>query len=134
MDSEISGLENRHAFLKLGNNVARFHFEYMDLPLTTPGFIPRRGDEDELHFDPKMLEPKNSESQTPEIDLEAEQPSAATIARQQSEEDDAEAEQLQFDESEEEELALVPTAPGVPEDTALADGDQGPQSSFPFQQ
>jgi Type IV secretion-system coupling protein DNA-binding domain len=27
MDSEISGLENRHAFLKLGNNVARFHFE-----------------------------------------------------------------------------------------------------------
>ena len=60
MDSEISGLENRHAFLKLGNNVARFHFEYMDLPLTTPGFIPRRDDEDELSFDPKTLAPRNS--------------------------------------------------------------------------
>jgi hypothetical protein len=134
MDSEISGLENRHAFLKLGNNVARFHFEYMDLPLTTPGFIPRRGDEDELPFDPKTLAPKNSGSQTPEIDLEAEQPSAATIARQRPEEDDAEAEQLQQDEPAEEELILVPTAPGVPEDTAGADGDQEPQSSFPFQQ
>jgi type IV secretory pathway TraG/TraD family ATPase VirD4 len=134
MDSEISGLENRHAFLKLGNNVARFHFEYMDLPLTTPGFIPRRGDEDELPFDPKTLAPKNSGSQTPEIDLEAEQPSAATIAHQRPEEDDAEAEQLQQDEPAEEELALVPTAPGVPEDTAQAHDDQEPQSSFPFQQ
>jgi type IV secretory pathway TraG/TraD family ATPase VirD4 len=134
MDSEISGLENRHAFLKLGNNVARFHFEYMDLPLTTPGFIPRRGDEDELPFDPKTLEMKNSESQAPEIDLEAEPPSAATLARLEPEVDDDEVAYSQLDEPSEEELALVPTAPGVPEDTAQADGDQEPQSSFPFQQ
>jgi len=134
MDSEISGLENRHAFLKLGNNVARFHFEYMDLPLTTPGFIPRRGDEDELPFDPKTLEPKNSESQAPEIDLEAEPLTAAMLARLEPEEGDAEAEQLQQDEPAEEELALVPTDPAVPEDTTQADGDQEPQSSFPFQQ
>jgi hypothetical protein len=134
MDSEISGLENRHAFLKLGNNVARFHFEYMDLPLTTPGFIPRRGNEDELPFDPKTLEPKNPESQAPEIDLEAEPLSAAMLARLESEEDDAEAEQLQQDEPAEEELALVPSGPGVSEDTAQADGDQEPQTSFPFQQ
>jgi type IV secretory pathway TraG/TraD family ATPase VirD4 len=134
MDSEISGLENRHAFLKLGNNVARFHFEYMDLPLTTPGFIPRRSDEDELHFDPKTLEPKNSDSQAPEIDLEAEPPTAAMLARLEPEEDDAEAEQLQQDEPAEEELVLVPTAPGVPKDTAHADDDQEPQTSFPFQQ
>ena len=134
MDSEISGLENRHAFLKLGNNVARFHFEYMDLPLTTPGFIPRRGDEDELHFDPKTLEPKNSETQAPEIDLEAEPLNAAMLARLETEEDDTEVEQLQLDEPSEEEFSLVPTAPGVTEDTAQADGDQEPQSSFPFQQ
>jgi type IV secretory pathway TraG/TraD family ATPase VirD4 len=134
MDSEISGLENRHAFLKLGNNVARFHFEYLDLPLTTPGFIPRRGDEDELHFDPKTLEPKNPESQAPEIDLEAEPLSAAMLARLESDEDDAEAEQLQQDEPAEEELALVPTAPDSSENVAGADGDQEPQSSFPFQQ
>jgi hypothetical protein len=106
----------------------------MDLPLTTPGFIPRRGDEDELHFDPKTLEPKNPESQAPEIDLEAEPLSAAMLARLEPEEDDAEAEQLQLDEPAEEELALVPTAPGVPEDTVQADGYQEPQSSFPFQQ
>jgi hypothetical protein len=102
--------------------------------LTTPGFIPRRDDDDELPFDPKTLAPKKSGSQAPEIDLEAEPPSAATIARRQPEEDDAEAEQLQLDEPAEEELALIPTVPGVPEDTAQADGDQEPQSSFPFQQ
>jgi len=134
MDSEISGLENRHAFLKLGNNVARFHFEYLDLPLTTPGFIPRRGDEDKLHFDPKTLEPKNSEAQAPEIDLEAEPLTAAMLARLEPEEDDAEAEQLQQDEPADEELALVPAGPGVSEDTARADDDQEPQTSFPFQQ
>ena len=134
MDSEISGLENRHAFLKLGNNVARFHFEYMDLPLTTPGFIPRKGDEDELPFDPKTLAPKNSESQAPEIDLEAEPPSAAAIARQRPEEDDAEAEQLQLRRTRRRGACLVPTASVVPEDTAEDDSDQEPQSSFPFQQ
>jgi type IV secretory pathway TraG/TraD family ATPase VirD4 len=134
MDSEISGLENRHAFLKLGNNVARFHFEYMDLPLTTPGFIPRRGDEDELPFDSKTLAQKNFESQAPEIDLEAEPLTAAMLARLEPEEDDAEAEQLQLDEPAEEELSLVPSGPSVSEDTAQADGDQEPQSSFPFQQ
>lgn len=48
MDSEVSGLENRHAFLKLGNSVARFHFEYMDVPQTTPGFVPRKVEDDEL--------------------------------------------------------------------------------------
>jgi hypothetical protein len=106
----------------------------MDLPLTTPGFIPRRGDEDELPFDPKTLEMKNSESQAPEIDLEAEPPSAATLARLEPEVDDDEVAYSQLDEPSEEELALVPTAPGVPEDTAQADGDQEPQSSFPFQQ
>lgn len=47
MDSEISGLENRHAFLKLGNNVARFHFEYMDVLQTTPAFLPRKVEDDE---------------------------------------------------------------------------------------
>jgi len=134
MDSEISGLENRHAFLKLGNNVARFHFEYMDLPLTTPGFVPRKGGEDELPFDPKTLAPRNSESREPVIDLEAEPPSAATIARRQPEEDDDQAEQLQPDEPVEQQLVLVPTTCGVREDDSQADGDQEPQSSFPFQQ
>jgi hypothetical protein len=134
MDSEISGLENRHAFLKLGNNVARFQFDYMDLPLNTPGFIPRRDDEDELPFDPRTLAPRKSESQTPEIDLEADTPTTATLARLQPDDDVAEVQQLQIDEATEEELVLVPTAPGHPEDYPRADGNPEPQSSFPFEQ
>jgi type IV secretory pathway TraG/TraD family ATPase VirD4 len=71
MDSEISGLENRHAFLKIGNNVARFSFEYMDVPQTTPGFVPRKVEDDELPFDPKTLRPRNSAAVRPLVDLES---------------------------------------------------------------
>jgi type IV secretory pathway TraG/TraD family ATPase VirD4 len=137
MDSEISGLENRHAFLKLGNKVAHFHFDYMDLPLTTPGFIPRRGDEDELRFDPKILAPMNSGSQTPEIDLEAEPPSAAMLARLELEEIDLEVvyaePDAQLDDPNEEELVVVHAAPDSPEQIAEIKGDQEKQASFPFQ-
>jgi type IV secretory pathway TraG/TraD family ATPase VirD4 len=133
MDSEISGLENRHAFLKLGNNVAHFHFDYMDLPQNTPGFVPRKGGEDDLPFDPRTLAQKNSSRQAPEIDLEAEPPSAATLARLELEEGDLEAvadePDTQVDDPNEEELAVVPAAPDGP---AEAKGDQEPQASFPF--
>ena len=71
MDSEISGLENRHAFLKLGNNVARFHFEYLDVPQTTPAFLPRKVEDDELPFDPLTLVPKVSAAVKLATDLEA---------------------------------------------------------------
>ena len=43
MDSEITGLADRHAFLKLGNNVARFSFPYLEVPESAKGFIPRAG-------------------------------------------------------------------------------------------
>ena len=33
LDSEISGLPNRHAFLKLGNHVSRFAFDSWNIPL-----------------------------------------------------------------------------------------------------
>src|ERR1017187_9811398 len=109
MDSEISGLENRHAFLMLGNNVAHFHFDYMDMPQNTPGFVPRKGGEDDLPFDPKTLAQKNSSRQAPEIDLEAEPPSAATIARLKQEENDLEAvadePDTQLDETNQEKLS-----------------------------
>jgi len=69
MDSEISGLDDKHAFLKLGNNVARFNFNYLDIPKTIPAFMPRRVENDELEFDPKTLKSKRS---TPnEIAVEA---------------------------------------------------------------
>jgi hypothetical protein len=44
--------------LKLGNNVARFAFDYMDLPTRTPGFIPRETADGGLRFDPDTLEPR----------------------------------------------------------------------------
>jgi hypothetical protein len=58
LDSEISGLPDRHAFLKLGNTVARFSFAYHDIPATQPAFVPRPLDDDDLTFDPKTLTKK----------------------------------------------------------------------------
>jgi hypothetical protein len=58
MDSEIAGLEDKHAFLKLGNNVARFSFVYTDLPRVAPDFESPDVEDDELGFDPKTLQPK----------------------------------------------------------------------------
>ncbi len=57
MASEISGLDDRHAYMKLGNNVARFAFDYLDLPTPTEGFIPRRMADGGMAFDPDTLEP-----------------------------------------------------------------------------
>jgi type IV secretory pathway TraG/TraD family ATPase VirD4 len=66
MGSEITGLDDRHAYMKLGNRVARFAFDYMDLPKTTPKFIPRASGNDELKFDPDTLEPRRPA--TPPVD------------------------------------------------------------------
>ena len=62
MDSEISGLPDRHAFLKHGNHVARFSFAYSDIPATQPAFLPRPLEDDELTFDPKTLAKKSPQS------------------------------------------------------------------------
>src|SRR6202034_3638341 len=58
MGSEISGLDDRHAYLKLGNNVARFDFDYLDLPTPIPGFLPRKYADGGMSFDPDTLEPR----------------------------------------------------------------------------
>jgi type IV secretory pathway TraG/TraD family ATPase VirD4 len=122
MDSEISGLENRHAFLKLGNNVARFHFEYMDVPQTTPGFIPRMVEDDELPFDPKTLAPKVSAPVEPAIDLEAgSQPSPEPPTRMPPAEtpaDDAKGDEdaVEQDEPNQVEISASGHDPDSPED------------------
>ena len=66
LDSEISGLPDRHAFLKLGNYVAHFSFAYYDIPATQPAFIPRALEDDDLAFDPKTLAKKPPEPETTE--------------------------------------------------------------------
>ena len=58
MDSEIAGLPDKHAFLKLGNHVARFSFTYCNMPQVTTDFEPRAIEDDELGFDPLTLSPK----------------------------------------------------------------------------
>ena len=56
MRSEISGLADKHAFMKLGNNVARFDFSYTDIPAKAAAFQPRTVEDDELTYDPVTLE------------------------------------------------------------------------------
>jgi type IV secretory pathway TraG/TraD family ATPase VirD4 len=62
MGSEITGLDDRHAYLKLGNTVARFAFNYLDLPTPTRGFLPRADADGSLSFDPDTLEPRHRKS------------------------------------------------------------------------
>jgi hypothetical protein len=66
MGSEIGGLDDRHAYLKLGNLVARFDFDYLDLPTPTPGFLPRQSPDGEMSFDPDTLEPRTRSDVTSE--------------------------------------------------------------------
>ena len=66
MDFEIAGLADRHAYLKHGNNVARFGFHYLDIPAVHPAFVPRTAESDELAFDRKTLEPKRKAAAPPE--------------------------------------------------------------------
>jgi len=82
LDSEVSGLEERRAFLKLGNNVSRFAFEYMEMPIIATDFIPRAVEDDALDYDPRSL----GGTPIPE-DLEADEiePTDAPVAEAEAE-------------------------------------------------
>jgi type IV secretory pathway TraG/TraD family ATPase VirD4 len=71
LDSEISGLENLHAYLKHGNYVARFSFPVLEVPPSKPKFIER------LEDDYIVREPKIGQ---PEIAKIASQAPVATVA------------------------------------------------------
>jgi hypothetical protein len=80
MGSEISGLDDRHAYLKLGNSVARFDFDYLDLPTPTAGFVPRKSADGEMSFDPDTLQPRRP--QTPVTEESESVPTSETQAGQ----------------------------------------------------
>ncbi len=66
MHSEIAGLPDKHAFLKLGNNVARFNFAYTEMASIAPDFEARAVEDDELTFDPLTLTPRKPEPTPPQ--------------------------------------------------------------------
>jgi hypothetical protein len=55
-------LDDRHAYLKLGNNVARFDFDYLDLPTPTRAFVSRQSADGEMSFDPDTLQPRGPQT------------------------------------------------------------------------
>jgi Type IV secretion-system coupling protein DNA-binding domain len=55
MESEISGLPDRHAFMKHENYVTGFSFPYLDVVADKLAFDPRFLENDKLTFDPKNL-------------------------------------------------------------------------------
>jgi hypothetical protein len=128
MDSEISGLENRHAFLKLGNNVARFQFDYMDMPQRTRGFVARDMEDDALCFDPLTLVPKAQAANALKIDLEAEVPKVKQVVSPKVED----AVVPVGDEPTEEELAEAATDPDSPMDSGEDQDEVGVQSTLDF--
>lgn len=69
MGSEISGLDDRHAYLKLGNDVARFDFDYLDLPTPTSSFIARKSADGAMSFDPDTLQPRGAAAVPPSSNL-----------------------------------------------------------------
>jgi len=128
MDSEISGLENRHAFLKLGNSVARFHFEHMDLPQRTRGFIARDMEDDALGFDPITLVPKAQAANAPKTDLEADVPMAKAIVAPKVED----AVVTAPEEPPEEDVGEADHNLSIPADSSEADSEQELQTTFAF--
>ena len=64
LDSEISGLDNLHAYLKHGNHVARFSFSVLEVPATKPKFIERLED-DYIVRDPRPEAPVLAKNEPP---------------------------------------------------------------------
>jgi hypothetical protein len=56
MVSEISGLEDLHAYMKYGNYVTNFSFPFLDMPGDEKAFDARVLKVDKLTFDPKNVE------------------------------------------------------------------------------
>jgi hypothetical protein len=65
LDSEISGLDNLHAYLKHGNYVTRFSFPILDVPATQPKFLERLKDDYIVREPKKVVQEKAEPPATP---------------------------------------------------------------------
>jgi len=95
MESEISGLEDLHAFMKHGNFVTRFSFPYLDVPSTKTQFEPRELPGERLNFDPKTLQkietaPLPANTGMPPSSAKVSTTASATATEQPEQKSDAE--------------------------------------------
>ncbi len=77
MDSEIQGLDNLHAFVKVGNYVSRFAFPHMNARVIAKAFVSRDADKDAFWLtlpDPEVPATPAPTSPTPEPQGSEEQP------------------------------------------------------------
>jgi hypothetical protein len=130
MESEISGLEDLHAYMKYGNYVTNFSFPFLDIPGDQEAFDARVMNGDKLTFDPKNVKGA------------AALPDRTPVARRVDLDEDPEPEadrttqvERKVDEPIEEELTTS-ADPDAPEGTAdndeLDDDMQLTQPSFHF--
>ena len=82
LDSEVSGLEDRRAFLKLGNTVARFAFDYMEMPIIGTDFEPRSVEDDALDFDPYRLHETATIGPAPDLEAAVQEPAIESAVAQ----------------------------------------------------
>jgi len=74
MDSEIQGLDDLHAFMKVGNYVSRFAFPHMNAPIIAKAFVARDTDKDAFW----LTLPEEEKTPTPQTPTPADPREQAT--------------------------------------------------------
>ena len=74
MKSEIEGLPDLHAFVKINNYVSRFSFPPMSLPKIAEALIPRAIPDHKMWFNPLAPEPPAPQPATREVEKPASEP------------------------------------------------------------
>ena len=117
MESEISGLEDKIAYMKLGNRVVRFNFPYVSPPKRTEAFIQRRVKADELGS--KSVVPTAREAD-PETETAEALPGPENEGQEAPADEQVSTPTAQEDQSEQQDASTIdeppPEAQGVVED------------------
>jgi len=87
MASEIEGLDDLHAFMKLGNCVTRFSFPHMERDLRSPSIVPRNIPEEDMWLrslppeaqGPTVVKPSPTPAPTPAAAIGSQPAAEATV-------------------------------------------------------